>query len=200
MHYLPAKFDYITCINLYRKIFTYQKIKLYRLPNLRIRMRRLVRARKRFNTLGCLRKFDIQSARPRLALSRRALRERETLWIRRRCFTHGRMSLRAPRRRRPLDFEFVSDLYSSRHRHRRRRRRRRECSPGGPSRVQTRPHSITRTVSPSSARARTSALEQPASIYLAAAVDRENVVDLSNDKSTVDSLSTESHSRSETLC
>lgn len=50
-----------------------------------------------------------------------------------------------------------------------------ECSPGGPSRVQTRPHSITRTVSPSSARARTSALEQPASVYLAAAVDRENV-------------------------
>lgn len=97
------------------------EIKLYRLPILRIEM--LGRARKRLNTLGCLRKFDIQSARPSLALSRRTLRERETLWIWRRCFTHGRMSLRAPRR--PLDFEFVSDLYSSRHRHRRRRRRRR---------------------------------------------------------------------------
>lgn len=81
----------------------------------------------------------------------------ETLWIRRRCFTHGRMSLRVLLRRRPLDSEFVSDLYSS--------PLPQECSPGRSvsSRARTQPHSITRSVSPSSTRARTSALEQ--SIY-----------------------------------
>jgi len=41
-----------------------------------------------------------------------------------------------------------------------------------------RPHSITRSVSPSSTRARTSALEEPASIYFAAVDDRENATDL----------------------
>lgn len=50
------------------------------------------------------------------------------------------------------------------------RRRRSVLQPGRSvsSRARTRPHSITRSVSPSSTRARTSALQQPASIYFAA--------------------------------